>query len=71
MAIVAPDGAERGHSSRRRSYDDVVDDGPIAAEGRDRSSGSLKSCPGISQREIVKKSDRSELVQGTSSDHRH
>jgi hypothetical protein len=39
VAIVAPDGAERALSSRRRSYDDVVDDGHVAAGGCDRSRG--------------------------------
>ena len=35
MAIVAPDDAERARTSRRRSNDDVVDDGHVATGGCD------------------------------------
>ena len=36
MTIVARDDAERARTSRRRSYDDVVDDGHVVAGGRNR-----------------------------------
>ena len=54
MAIVAPDGVERARSSRRRSSDDVVDDGAIAAEGCDCSRDKPEKVSSVFY-EIVKK----------------
>ena len=47
MAIVAPDGAERGRCSGRRFNDDVVDDGHVAAGGCDRAGGAPENVSSV------------------------
>lgn len=54
MPIVAPDDFEHGRPSRRRSNDDVVDDGHVAAGGCDRSRGQPENVSSVFC-EIVKK----------------
>src|SRR5688572_10699740 len=62
LVIVAPNGAEAGRSSRRRSWEFGVRRRPVAAEGWDRSWGQPEN---VSRGfcEIAKKDRRTSFVR--------